>query len=171
MTRLPLLAALVCCVALPVQAANETSVGYVDMQKVLEGSKLGKRLQEQLRKDFEPRAKALAGEEQEIGQMQQDLAKEKALMSKDQVAKKEKEIQSRIEAYQKKALPVQQELMKVQQTKGREIVGPAREAVTAIAKKKKLGMVVERGLNGLMYIDNSLEITDEVIKQLDSATK
>ncbi len=61
--------------------------------------------------------------------------------------------------------------MKVQQEKGREIVTPAREAVNAVAKEKKLGMVVERGLSGLLYLDESLEITAEVIKEIDAKTK
>ncbi|NEV62406.1 OmpH family outer membrane protein [Thiorhodococcus minor] len=170
MIRLYLLVALLLSVILPVQAAKETSVGYVDMQRVLEESKLGQRLQEQLRKDFEPRAKELAEEEMAIKQMQQELAGNKPLMSEEQVEKKESEIKSRIEAYQKKAMPVQQELMKVQQEKGREIVGPARKAVDAVAKKQKIGMVVERGQAGLMYMDESLDITGAVIKQLDSTT-
>ncbi|MBK1724475.1 OmpH family outer membrane protein [Thiocystis violacea] len=171
MTRLYLFVALMLSIALPVQAASTTSVGYVDMQKVLEASTLGKRLQEQLRKDFEPRAKVLGEKERDIQKMQQELARDKPLMSKDQVAKKEKEIKSQIEAYQKEAMPVQQELMKVQQEKGREIIAPARKAVDAVAKKKKMGMVLERGLAGLLYIDESLDITADVIKQLDATTK
>lgn len=171
MSRLYLFVALMLSIALPAHAANETTVGYVDMQKVLEESTLGKRLQDQLRKDFEPRAKELAEQERAIQQMQQELASNKPLMSNDQVKKKEQEIQSKIEAYQKQARPVQQDLMKVQQEKGREIIGPARKAVDTVAKKKKLGMVVERGLAGLLYMDDSLDITDAVIKQLDSSTK
>lgn len=158
-------------IVLPTLAANNTSVGYVDMQQVLEQSKLGKRLQEQLRKEFEPQAKVFAEDEQQIQALQQSLERDKALMSKDQLAKKQKEIQTRIEDYQKKTLPIQQELMKVQQEKGREIVTPAREAVNAVAKEKKLGMVVERGLAGLLYIDGSLEITADVIQEMDAKTK
>ena len=156
---------------LPTLAANNGSVGYVDMQKVLEQSKLGQRLQEHLRKEFEPKARQFAEDEKQIQTMQQSLERDKALMSKDQLAKKEKEIQALIENYQKKTLPIQQELMKVQQEKGREIVVPAREAVNAVAKQKKLGMVVERGLSGLLYLDDSLEITADVIKEMDAKTK
>lgn len=158
-------------VMLPTYAASNTGVGYVDMQKVLEDSKLGKALQEELRKEFEPRAKEFGAEEQAIQKMVQDLERDKPLMSKDQVAKKEKEIQGRIEAYQKKVAPLQQELMKTQQEKGRKIVGPARQAVNDVAKKKKLGMVVDQGQAGLLYMDESLDITADVIKQLDAASK
>lgn len=171
MIRLSLFVALMLSIILPVHAAKDASVGYVDMQKILEESKLGQRLQEQLRKDFEPRAKELAEKEREINQMQQELARDKPLMSNAQVAKKEQDIKERIEAYQNEAQPVQQELMRVQQEKGREIIGPARKAIDTVAKKQKIGMVVERGLSGLIYIDESLDITDQVIKQLDATSK
>ncbi|EXJ14724.1 OmpH family outer membrane protein [Imhoffiella purpurea] len=171
MTRLFLFAALSLSLVLPAHAGSGASIAYVDMQKVLEDSKLGQRLQEQLRKEFESQAKELAIEEREINQLQQELDRDKPLMSNDQLKKKEKEIQDRIAAYQKKAMPVQQELMKAQQEKGREIVAPARKAVDAVAKKKKLGMVVERGMSGLLFVDADFDITQAVIEQLDSTTK
>lgn len=168
MQRLFLSAILSLAVITPGYAASSASIGYVDMQKVLEDSKVGKRVQDQLRKEFEPRAKGLGEEERQIRKDQQEFERDKALMSKDQVAKKEKDLQTRIEAYQKKAAPIQQELVKAQQQKAREVIGPAREAVNAIAKKNKLGMVVERNQAGLIYIDEGLDITADVIKQLDS---
>ncbi len=171
MTRPFLFLLLLLLIPFTAQAGGNTGIGYVDMQRVLEESKLGKRLQEQLRKEFEPRGKELAQEELQIQQMQEALERDKLLMSKDQATKKEKDIQARIEAFQKKALPIQQALMKAQQEKGREIIEPAREAVNRVAAKKKLGMVVERGLAGLVYIDDALEITNDVIKQLDAKHK
>lgn len=169
-TLLPLALALL-GLGLSAQASAADAVGVVDMQRVLEESKLGQRLQKQLRDEFEPRTKDLAAEEREIAQMQQALNKDKPLMSKEQIAKREQEIKDRIEAYQKKALPIQQELMKAQQEKGREILGPAREVLNAVAKNKKLGVVFERGAAGLLYVDEGLDLTAEVIKQLDAKTK
>lgn len=172
MPRSLLFAALFLSLVTPTLAtAAAASIGYVDMQQVLEQSRLGKRVQEQLRQEFEPRAREFAEEEKQIQSLRQSLERDKALMSRDQAAKKEKEIQARIEDYQKKTLPLQQELMKVQQEKGREIIAPAREAVTAVAKKKKLGMVVERSLAGMLYLDDALNLTAEVIVELDAKTK
>ncbi len=147
------------------------TVGVVDMQRVLEESKLGQRLQKQLRDEFEPRTKDFVTEEREIAQMQQAFNKDKPLMSKEQIAKREQEIKDRIEAYQRKIMPIQQELLKAQQEKGREILEPAREILAAVAKGKKLGMVFERGAAGLLYVDDSVDLTAEVIKQLDAKTK
>lgn len=157
--------------ALPLAVAQATEVGIVDMQQVIEKSKLGSKVQEQLRKDFEPKAKPLGEEEQAIKQMQATLARDAALMSKDQVEKKKDEIRKRIEAFEKAAAPFQQELMQAQKERGREVVVPAQKAVEAVAKQRKLGMVVDRSINGLVYTDKVLDITSDVVKQLDAITK
>jgi outer membrane protein len=171
MARPLLVVALVLSVILPTQALADPAVGFVDMQQVLEESKLGKRLQEQLRTEFEPRGQTMAEEEQSIRKLQQTLERDGPLMSADQVKKTEGEIETRIEEFQKKANAIQQELMKVQQEKSREIIEPARDSIKAVAKENKLSMVIEPGMSGLLYLDESLDITADVIKHLDANTK
>jgi outer membrane protein len=167
---LALVLALPLSLALP-ETAGATDIGYVDMQQVIEKSKLGSRVQAELRKDFEPKAKPLGEEEQAIRQLQAALAKEAALMSKDQVAKKETEIKKRIQAYEQTAGTFQQELMKAQQEKGKEVMGPAQKAVDAVAKEKKLSVVLERSMAGIVYLDKGLDITADVVKQMDAGVK
>jgi outer membrane protein len=169
--RTSLVPTLALALALPLALAQAADIAYVDMQKILEQSELGKKVQEELRKQFEPKAQTLGKEEQEIRQLQEGLKRDAALMSKDQVAKKEGEIKKRVETYQKQAGAVQQELMRAQQEKGPQILGPARKAVDAIAKKRKLAMVVERSQAGIVFLDETLDITAEVVKQMDAGAK
>ena len=157
--------------ALPFATLDAATLGYVDMQKVLEQSALGKKVQEQLRQEFEPRAQELGKTEAEIRQLQERLARDSALMSEAQLKKKEAEVKQRIEAYQKAGGALQQEVAKVQQQKGREVMAPAQKAVDAIAKQKKLSMVVERNLTGILYLDQGLDITEDVIKHMDANAK
>ncbi|QVL49961.1 MAG: OmpH family outer membrane protein [Thiocapsa sp.] len=171
MSRIALVLLLALFIIVPTHALAADVLGYVDMQKVLEDSKLGKRLQDQLREEFEPRGEEMAAEEQEIRKLQQSLERDSPLMSTDQVSKQEADVQKRIEAFQEKANGLQQEIMKVQQTKSREIIGPARDSITAVAKKNKVGMVVEPGMSGLLYLDEKLDLTAAVIKHLDANTK
>ncbi|WP_296699511.1 OmpH family outer membrane protein [Thiocapsa sp. UBA6158] len=171
MSRSALLVALALFIGVPTHALAADVLGYVDMQKVLEESKLGKRLQDQLREEFEPRGQEMAAEEQEIRKLQQSLERDGPLMSADQVSKQEADVQKRIAAFQEKANGIQQEIMKVQQAKSREIIGPARDSISAVAKKNKIGMVVEPGMSGVLYLDEKLDLTAEVIKHLDANTK
>jgi outer membrane protein len=155
----------------PAHAQSAETIGFVNMQKVLEDSKLGQRLQEQLRAEFEPRGQTLGKEEQEIRQLQATLERDGPLMSAEQVSKKEDELKTRIEAFQEQAKTLQQEILKVQQEKSREILDPARAAIKAVATKNKVSMVLEPGMSGLLYIDDSLDLTSDVIKSLDASTK
>jgi outer membrane protein len=166
-----LLVALAVTLAVPFAAAQATEIGSVDMNAVIEKSKVGSKVQEQLRKDFEPKAKPMGEEEQSIRQAQASLARESALMSKDQLEKKQAELKKRIDAFEKAAAPLQQQLMKAQQERSQEVLGPAQKAVDAVAKQKKLGMVIERNQSGLLFVDKALDITDDVIKQMDANTK
>jgi len=151
--------------------ALAADLGYVDMQKVLDESRMGKAVQEELRTSFESRGREIAEEEQALMQQQEQLERDAPLMSEDQVKKQRTELESRIRAYQEKAGALQRELMQAQKEKGRTILVPAREAVESIARERKLDMVVERGQMGLLYIDEALDLTAEVIKQLDKAER
>lgn len=152
-------------------AADAATFGYVDMQQILDNSAMGKRAQEKLQKQFEPKGEELGKEEQAIRQLQQTLERDKPLMSKKQVEKKEAEVQQRIEAFQKEAGQAQQALVKEQQKLGAAIIGPARDAVNEVAKKQKISVVLERNQSGLLYIDDALNITEAVIKVMDKNNK
>jgi outer membrane protein len=157
--------------ALPLTAAQAIDVGYIDMQVVVEKSKLGAKVQEKLRKEFEARTKPIEEEEHNLRQADASLAKEAALMSKDQLEKKEADLKKRFAAWEKVAAPLQQELVKAKQEGQREVLVSAQKAADTVAKQKKIGMVVERNQGGIVFLDKSLDITDEVIKQMDASTK
>jgi outer membrane protein len=152
-------------------AAEAPSIGYVDMQQVLQESKLGKQAQEKLKEKFGPKSEEFAKEEKAIAQQKQALERDKPLMSKEQIKKKEDEIQKKIDTFQKTAGGTQQELQKEQQKLAQAIVGPAQEAVQALSKERKMGMVFERSQAGIIYTDSALDLTKEVIKRLDEKAK
>jgi outer membrane protein len=157
--------------AVPFAAAQATDIGSVDMTAVLEKSKMGLKVQEQLRKELEPKAVPMREEEKAIREAQASLAREAALMSKDLLDKKQAELKKRIEAFKKAAAPIQEEFMRVEQERSRELMAPAQKALEVVAKQKKLGMVIERGQGGVVFVDKALDITEDVIKQMDANTK
>lgn len=171
MTHRLALLAISLIVATPIMAASSTTIGYVDMQKVLEQSKLGQQAQERLETEFGPQRNAFAQEELAIRQMQQTLERDKPLMSKEQIDKKEREIQERIQAFQKDVSSIQEKILAEQQEISERIIGPAVEAVNEVAGKRKVSAVFERNRAGLLYVDDAIDLTDAVVKQLDASTK
>lgn len=160
------LALAACCA--PLSAAEPVTIGYVDMQRVIEESKVGKKAFAVLKEKYaEPQA-ALDKEEQAILQLQQSTSRDGALMSQAELDKRKTEIQERVLQLQRKAAMAQQELSQDQAKLGGGIIKPAQEIVTDLAKEKKLSAVFERNQSGLLFIQDGLNLTDEVIKRLDA---
>ncbi|MGB5832168.1 MAG: OmpH family outer membrane protein [Thiohalocapsa sp.] len=148
--------------------ASAQGVGIVNMERVLQESDTGKAVQALLEERFGEQQQLFAEREREIRQLQAALERDKPLMSKAQVEKKEADIKSRIEAFEKDFGAVQKEVMEAQQAEGQKILGPATEAVTKVAKEKKLGAVFEASRAGLLYLGDSADITEDVIKTLNA---
>jgi outer membrane protein len=158
-------------IAAPALAAGPATIGYVDVQQVFDKSTLGQQAQESIKAKFGDKQKAFAEEEQAIRQMQQTLARDQALMSQAELDKKKGEIQKRVQEFQKKAAEVQQQLAQEQGKLTGEIMDPTQKVIAALAKEKKLSAVFERRQSGLLYIDDSLDITADVIKRLNASAK
>ncbi|MBK1706796.1 OmpH family outer membrane protein [Halochromatium glycolicum] len=167
LTHRTLLVLIAFLLAAPVLASE---IGYVDMQRVLEESDLGKAAQANLEERFGGEQQAFAREEAEIRQMQQQLERDRPLMSAEQVEKKETELRERIKRFEEEFTQIQRQLAQAQQQEGNKILQPAREAVISVAKKRKLDAVFEANQSGVVYLDDEGDITDEVIKTMNANT-
>ncbi|MBK5942069.1 hypothetical protein CCR96_23065 [Halochromatium roseum] len=160
-------------IALPLAISTSTlasEIGYVDMQRVLEESQLGKTAQANLQERFGDEQRAFAEEEAAIRQLQQKLERDKPLMSTTQVEKTEEEIMSRIKQFEQDFAKIQQQLAQAQQQEGQKILKPARDAVISVAKKRKIDAVFEANQAGIVYLDEDGDLTDAVIKAMDAGT-
>jgi len=143
-------------------------IGYVDMERVLQESAMGQAAQQRLEQRFSERQQPFAEEELAIRRMQAQLDRDKPLMSTAQVEKTEREIKDRIERLEQDFEAVQREVMQAQQEEGRKLIEPARQAVIAVAKQKKLALVFEAGQINAIYVDEAAEITDAVIAAMNA---
>jgi outer membrane protein len=148
--------------------ASAQSVGFVDMERVLQESDAGKAAQAKLAEQFGDEQQAFGQREQEIRQLQAALERDKPLMSKAQVQKKEEDIKARVEQFEKDFSEIQRAVMKAQQEEGQKVLAPARTAVNSVAEKKKLAAVFEASQAGLLYLGDSADITEEVINALNA---
>jgi len=152
----------------PVQAAKSGKIGYVNMQEVIDKSKLGQQAQETLKEKFGDRRQKLAEEQQAIRQLQKTLDKDKALMSQKELDKKTGEIRDRKKKFQQQATGLQKEVAQEEDKLAQQILRPTPAIITAVAKDKKVSAVFERRQSGLLYIDEGLDLTAEVIKRFDA---
>jgi len=153
---------------MPVQAAKPGKIGYVNMQEVIDKSKPGRQAQETLKEKFGDRRQKLAEEQESIRQLQQTLDKNKALMSQKELDKKIAEIGKRKKKFQQQVAELQKEVAQEENKLANQILKPTPAIIAAVAKDKQVSAVFERRQSGLLYIDEGLDLTAEVIKRLDA---
>jgi len=152
-------------------AAGPGPIGYVDMQIILDKSKMGQEAQKALKEKFAGKQREFAEEEGSIRQLQQTLSRDQALMSQAQLDSKSAELKKKVNEFEKKAAEAQKALMEEQNKLGSEILKPVEGIIAAVAKDKQVSAVFERRQSGLLYVDPGIDLTAEVIKRLDAKGK
>lgn len=155
--------------------AADLKIGVIEPQKVLDGTKNGKKIKDSLQEYVKSRQKIIDLEEEELKKMEEELVKQSAVLSADAKKDKEETFRKRMMEYQRKVGQLNQEV----QTKKKDVLDEFNKSleqiVKGIAVTEKLSLVVEKGDNGagalVVYSHPSLDITDRVIKELDKGSK
>lgn len=154
-----------------VNAAESLAVGYVDLHKVLLESKIGKKSKAEIDKLIKEKETTIGKEEEKLKAMQQAFEKDQLLMTDAQKKTKQKEFQEKAEVYQKMVNEAKQEVSQKNTKYSAQTMTEVREIVATLAKEKKLSLVFEVTESGLLYAEDSMDLTNKVIEKYDSKAK
>ena len=152
-------------------AAEPGKIGYVDAQKVLDGTKAGKKAKDGMQEFVKSRQKIIDLDENEIKQIQEDLGRQAAVLSPEARREKEDALQKKFLEYQKRAADLNKEV----QTKNKEILEGFSKQLEGVVKKiaERGGyiMILDRNTEGgvVLYAKETLDVTPEVIKELEKS--
>jgi outer membrane protein len=152
-------------------AIDPVRMGFVDMGRIMDETGIAKNSEAEARQVVaEARAK-LEGEQQAIVKLQQDFKRDEAIMSESQREAKQQAIQSRLQAYQKMGLELQQEI-NIKKLQFVEVaLRPVQKAITDIAREEGLNAVFDRTESALLFVDDSMDLTDRVIKRVNTSSQ
>lgn len=155
-----------------VQAADSLKIGYVDAQKVLDNTKIGKKSKESMEEFVKSRQKIIDLDESEIKQLQDDVTRQSAVLSPDARREKEESLQRKVMDYQRRAGEMNKEV----QTKKKEVLDKFNADLEVIVKKVAerggYSFVIDRNAEGgvLLYAKESFDLTDEVAKEFEKTS-
>lgn len=153
-------------------SADAIKIGFVNAQKVLEGSTEGKQVQEKIKAFIESRQKVISLEEEELRQMDEELARQADLLSPEAKKVKQSEIQKKLVAYRRKAAEFDNEILEKRREIDKTFLQKIKAVIEEIAKKDGYTFVLNKseGPGAVFYSQESLDITDKVIARLDKAS-
>lgn len=152
-------------------SADSIKIGYVDAQKVLDTTQAGKKVKESMQEFVKSRQKIVDLDESEIKQLQDDLAKQSAVLSGEARREKEDAVQRKFMEYQRRAGEMTKEVQaknkEVQERFSKDLEG----VVKKVAERSGYTVVIDKNAEGgvLLYAKESLDLTDEVIKEFEKA--
>ena len=142
-------------------------VGIVNIQKVIMTIKEGKNVMSTLEKSFKSKQAELKKQEEAIKKLQQDYQKQSLVLSDKAKATKENEIRMKIQDLQQKTMQYQKDIQKQEAELKKPILEKLKPIVDEVSQKEKVAMTFEISSSPIVYAEEKVDITDEVIKAYD----
>jgi outer membrane protein len=152
-------------------AADPPAIGYVDVRKVLLESKLGKKNKAEFEKMVKDKESTLAKEEEKLKAMQEAFQKDQLMMTDEQKRARQKAFQEKANAYQKMVRDAKQEVGKKDNEYTSKALTEIRAIVADLAREMKLSLVLEASESGLLYAEQSMDLTPKVMDKYDAKGK
>ena len=143
---------------------------YVNLIAVIEGTKKGKKIKNQLEKSAEAAKKRFQSKEAAIKKEEEALKKEAPLLSEQARAERIQKLQEKFVNYQRETKSKELELQNLQN----RLMNPVFEQIKKVAgelAKKEGYLLVENIGNDVLWVDPSLDLTKRVIVKFNKKYK
>ena len=147
--------------------AQEQKIGYVDLQKALNLSASGKEAKEQIKAKVQGYDVEVQQRQEELKKLKEDLEKQAMLLSPEARSAKERDYQQKVKDYQRFTKDIQETLQQTDADLTRKILESLLKVVQDYGKSGEYMMILEKTESSLVYADESIDITDEIIKAFD----
>jgi len=159
---------LVCIGLVATPAMAETQkIGYVDLQKALNLSVAGKEAKEKIKAKVQTYDAEVRQRQEELKKLKDDLEKQAMLLSEEARNAKERDYQQKVKDYQRFTKDIQETLQQTDADLTRKILETLLKVVQDVGKSEGYTLVLEKTESSIVYADESIDISDEVIKAFD----
>jgi outer membrane protein len=148
--------------------APTTKVGYVDLQRTLEKTKVGRAEAQALEKEKGTRQKDLDKKKTDLDAAVEEFKKQAPVLKADVKRQRQAELEEQAYKYQELFMQSQQELLAMERKATQKVFKKAAKVIEGVAKRDGFTMVIEKNEGAVLWADNAFDITDEVNKRLDA---
>lgn len=145
-------------------AMADIAVGIVDMMGAIEQTESNGVLKK-LKSEKETRENKLKASEKKIMAFQQEIKESASVLSQEKLQEKAQQYQQMMLELQKEMQTYEQEMLELQKKLLGEVQKKMTTIATDIAKERKLDMIIERTEGGIVFYNQSFDITSELVKR------
>ena len=145
-------------------AATSDTVGVINVRQIFTSSAQVKQVNKNLEAKFATKKKSLDALAKKLSVQIKDMQKNKSVMKAADYAKLETQVTGQEKSYRAQQMAFQQGLYKAQSDSMEIFMKKVKAAVKTVATKNHLSVVISN--NNVLYSDNRLDVTNQVISSL-----
>lgn len=145
--------------------AAELRVAVVDMQRALNECDAGKRAKDQVKAKFEKSQEDLKRQREDLDRRKEEYERKATVLKEEERRNLEKDLESRSLEFKRKFEDFQRDLKRTDAELTSTIVEQLYGVVRDYGAKNTYSLVLEASSGALLYGDEALDITDEIVKQ------
>lgn len=155
----------------PTAAAGGQKVGFVDFQRALNETDVGKRAKAELKKVYDQRQQELQGLQKQLEAMKTELEKNRLTLNADALKQKEESYRQKFLELNQKLGDYKSELDQKESEKTGAILTTLKQVATRIGKEGGYSMILEKSQDVVLYSPVDADITDQVIRAYNAGAK
>lgn len=169
MRTLALTLFLVLTIGLTAAAAADSKIAFVDMRGVMTKCEAGKKAFSKLDAQFKTIKGDLEGQQKTLMGMREDIQKQSLALSQEAKKDKQTQYQKKLAEYQQSYQKYQGEVRKAEQELSKPLIDKLVSIVQSYGKSHGYTAIYDLQASGVVYRDDSTDLTDLVIKEMNKA--
>ena len=151
-------------------AENSKQIVTVNIQDVLLGSEAGQEVKKVLEGKVGEFQEKFQNEQGEVDALRTEIEKKSTVWSQEVKEEKERDYQKRVREMQLKSEDAQFELQQLEKEVMSPVLNELQKVIKEVGEKNGYAMIIDSRA-GLLYVDESLDISEIVQKELDARQK
>ena len=156
-------------IAAAVPAAAQTKLAVIDVQRVVTESDPGKGALQKLKQVQDQKMEQGKGLQQELDQLRDRFNKQRFTLADDKLRELEKEVEDKTIAMKRFQDDASRELDAARTRELNALEQRIMPIIDQIGKEQGLTLIFNKFQSGLVYADDAVDITDEVIRRFNTA--
>ena len=148
-------------------AAQNVKVGVVDLQKFQKNSKAFEKASVGVKKKFDDMQQKLNDERNTVAKLDEELKKQSMMLSLDAQEDKKRELEKKQRQFKFMYDEFSQEMKDTEMEAIKKVMKELEKVVEKIGEKEGYTIILERRTLGLLYFNNTIDLTDRVTDAYD----
>jgi outer membrane protein len=149
----------------------DLKIACVDIQKAMNECQAGKEAKKTIAKEMERLQRQGGDKQKELQAMKESLEKQAPMLNAEARASKEKEYQSKLREFQRWGEDNQKEIQQKGAELERTILSGVQKVVKKIGEEEGYTVILEKNENIVLFASKAIDITERIIKALDTQKK